>query len=237
MKRSLLLAVLASVGCLTQLSASVINTLTENACSGGGVTVTATTIDWSPDGTEPDTGCIDSGAATDLAWSGGGSLGPGVAGNIMDLTAGGGSVDSFITFPSVGLDFTLTTLGPGSSNVGMAACAAATANGDSCSVFAGSPFILTYDNGNTDVSLAAGGTVYDPNAPSQVSDWSGGFSVTVADQTPSQVYSDFESAGMITTGQQGQFVVSASAVPEPGTISMALIGMAFLTISAKRRRA
>ncbi len=240
MKRLFWLTALASVSFIAPtLSASVLGTLTENACAAGGVTVTATTITWSPAGTLAGTGCINSGIGTNLTWSGGGSLGPGVNGNIKNLTIGGGAVDQFMTFPAVALptlDFVLTLLGPGSSNVGAAGCAAANANGLSCSVVGGSPFILTYDNGSTDIALHALGTIADPNAPTQTSTWSGGFSVTVAGKAPIDVYNMFVANGNIAVGQQGQFVVaSAPGVPEPGTIGMMLLGVALLASAGKRK--
>jgi hypothetical protein len=238
MKRVYMLTAIAAVSFFTNsASAYVIGTITENPCGGGGVTVTASTIVWAPIGTQPGTGCVNTGTPTNLSWTGGGSLGTNVNGDIKNLTSPGPpSVDKFITFPNITtatLDFVLTLLGPGSSNVGLAGCTAANANGLSCSVIAGSPFILTYDNGSTDVALHASGTIADPNAPTQMSNWSGGFSVTVAGQTPLQVYNTFISAGSITTGQQGQFVMST--IPEPGTIGMMLIGGLLVAFARKRK--
>ena len=238
LRRIFWLAGIASVSFFAQtLSANVIGTITVNACSGGGVTVTATTITWSPNGTVANTGCVDTGTPTNLTWSSGGSLGLAVAGNIMDLTSGGGSVNNFMTFPasSPTLDFVLSSIGPGSSNIGSAACAAANSNGLSCSVVTGSPFVLTYDSGNTIISLSANGSIVDPNTPSQTTYWSGAFSVTDAGQTPSQVYATFISSGNLSTGNQGQFTVSAS--PEPGTIAMMLIGGLLLISAARIRKA
>jgi len=235
MKRVYMLSAIAAVSFFTSsASAYVIGTITENPCSGGGVTVTATTITWSGTCTPPG-GNVNTGLSTALSWTGG-TLGPGVNGTIKNLTSGGGVVDQFMTFPAPSpvLDFVLTLLGPGSPNIGMAACAAANSNGaPGCSIVAGSPFILTYDNGSTDVALHALGTIVDPGAPSQSSIWSGGFSVTIANQTPSQVYNTFVTAGSIQVGQQGQFTLTT--VPEPGTVGMLLIGGVLVAFARKRK--
>jgi hypothetical protein len=235
-----LLLAAASVMLVGQASASVFGTVTENACGGGGVTVTATTITWLPPSAGDSTrGCDITGAATGVFWSGGGSLGPGVTGAIKNLTSPGPpSVDQFMVWPWPGpvLDYVLTGLGPGSPNVGAAACAAASSNAAlTCSVVPGSPFILNLSGtSSTSVTLAAFGTVADPNNPSQISNWLGGFSVTIAGSKPIDVYNQFVSLGNITTGQQGQF--TATATPEPGTITMLLVGGALIAVSLRTRR-
>ncbi len=241
MNRKITLLVLALVVILgaSQASAAVVGTLTENACGGGGVTVTATTITWLPPSTLANYGCIITGSNTNLTWSGGGSMGPGVTGAIQNLTAGGPStVDAFMLFPvpSPALDFVLTSIGPGSPNAGQAACAAANTNGASCSVVANSPFILTYINGDTSISLSARGTIADPNAPGDQSSWSGAFAVTVAGQTPLEVYNTFVSQGFLTTGNQGQFRVSALGIPEPSTLSIIFIGGGLLAVAFRKRK-
>jgi hypothetical protein len=120
--------------------------------------------------------------------------------------------------------------------VGAAACAAASSNASlTCSIVPGSPFILNLSGtSSTSITVAASGTVADPNIPSQISTWLGGFSVTLAGQKPIDVYNQFISAGNITTGQQGQF--TATATPEPGTITMLLVGGALIAVSLRTRK-
>jgi hypothetical protein len=135
--------------------------------------------------------------------------------------------------------------GPGSSNTN---CATANSNGLSCSVFAGAPGVLTYDNGNTFIGLGVSGKASDTGVGGLAggSNYTGGFSeffttpilvngVLVA-PTPQniQLYfcptgvcqpSDFTSGKTITSSQSGTFTASRVAgVPEPGTISMSLFG-------------
>src|SRR5882724_11049337 len=125
---------------ITPVSAAVIGHLDIANCAGGGVTVTATTIDFTlPVG--GGFGCIQTGTGTTVSYAGG-TLLPGVTGSILDLTAGGGTVLDFMTF--VGnplLHFDLTGIGPGVVNT---VCAAVLdPNLPNCSVVPGSAFILT----------------------------------------------------------------------------------------------
>src|SRR5579871_1316536 len=126
--------------------------------SAGTVTVSSTAITFNGgDVTTP---------ATTLTYNAGTPLGSGVMGSLTNLT-GTLPVASFMTFTGTPLRFDLTTLGPGSSNT---ACGSLTLGG-SCSVFAGSPFILTLTSAGTAVALAAAGIVHD--ATSTISTWSG----------------------------------------------------------------
>jgi len=136
------------------------------------------------------------------------------------------------------LDFVLNGFGPGSPNAGAAACLAASSDATlTCSVIAGSPFVISLDGtlaNTTNVSLHAFGTIADPNAPSQFSSWFGGFSVQLAGKTPFDVYTQFTTAQTITTGQTGNFTLVAG-VPEPGTISLLLSGLGLVGLGAFRR--
>ena len=213
-------------------AASPVGTLNIANCPGGGVTVTATSITWSPAGTTTGTGCVATGLGTNVAFSGG-TLVAGTIGNIKDLVAGPPmSVDQFMVFPAMGpidLDFVLNGFGAGSSNTN---CAGATSVGSSCSVVAGSPFVLTYlgliaGKPTTTISLSAFGDVIDTSGSSG---WSGGFSTQI-NLTPGAIQSAFATAGSIQSTQSAQFILTA--VPEP--ITVLLIGAGLVLLALVRR--
>src|SRR5260221_6138125 len=134
---------------LAPASAAVSGTLSIANCSGGGVAVSATTIDFTlPVG--GGTGCIATATNTNVAYSTG-TLLPAVAGTIKDLTSGGPSIVlDFMTFSgNPDLHFDLTQLGPGVNNTDCVNLAL----GDSCSAVAGSPFILQKTATGTTISL------------------------------------------------------------------------------------
>lgn len=198
-------------------------------CSGGGVTVSATVIDWLPAG--GGNGCIQTGTGTSVTYTTG-TLGVGVTGTILDLVLGGPStVPDFMTFAgNPNLHFDLTGLGPGTGNSN---CAGATAPGSSCSPNNG-PFILVNTgNGGTSVTLSASGIARDlsgVNTP-----WSGAFTTQISNMTPAQINTVISQGGSITSTESGDF--SLTVVPEPGTISMALIGGGLIAVAMRRKSA
>jgi hypothetical protein len=201
-------------------------------CSGGGATVAATTIVWSPSGTAPNTGCIDSGIASSVSYMGG-TLGAGDVGNIADLTVGDLPVDDFMTFAGTPLDFVLTGVGPGLSNTN---CALSTTN-TTCSVFAGSPFILTYVSPSvTGVALGVNGTV---NVLGGAASWNGSFT-TQLNLSGTQIQTEEDTAGgSISSTQSGNFnvtVTPASSTPEPSSMAMQLTGGGLIAIAWRRKR-
>jgi hypothetical protein len=214
------------LGCSSTAMATAIGPLNVANCSGGGVTVTATTIVWAPNGTVAGTGCIDTGLGTNVTYSGG-TLGAGVAGNIKNLPAGSLPVDQFMTFQGSTLDFVLGSLGPGSSNTNCAGLAV----GSSCSVFAGSPFLLTnLGGGETSVGLTAMGTVMDGGVTTA---WKGVFT-TQLNLDAATIQTDINNGGSIVSTHSGQFTVSS--VPEPTTFTMLLLGGVALLGSQIRKR-
>lgn len=225
-------------GMATAARADIVGPFNVANCPGGGVTVTGTQIIWSPNGTAADTGCVDTGIGTNVTYSGG-TLGPGVTGDIKNLTIGGGVVPDFMTFPAISpaLRFDLTGFSIPNPTLGTN-CAGATVSGQSCVVVPGSPFLLTYlgvVNGKptTVIGLGAGGSVTDGSSTAQ---WGGGFSTQIND-TPAGIQATFFSTGSIASTHSGQFTITPTAVPEPATVFLLGSGLLGIGVMLRRRRA
>jgi hypothetical protein len=207
----------ASLFSITPASAAVIGHLDVANCGGGGVTVNATTIDFTlPAG--GGFGCIVTGTGTNVSYSGG-TLLPGVTGSILDLVAGGGIVLDFMTFVgNPNLHFDLTALGPGVINT---ACAAVLdPNLPSCSVVAGSPFILAPTSTGTSITLSASGIARDGSVPT--STFIGAFTTQIAGVTPASIAATIGGGGSVSSTNSGDFTITLSpTVPEPSTVSIA----------------
>jgi hypothetical protein len=184
-------------------------------------------------------GCLDSGAFTpseSILFANG---------NPINAGAGFGPNNPFITFAGNGtahatITYIITGFGAGSSNTN---CATAVNPGDSCSVFAGSPIILTFTATGTNVSLTGFGTTTDSGGGT--SNWIGQFSTPITGMTPLQVQTffcpsgtctaaDFASGRAIVKPSGGDFL--ASTVPEPGTTALTLIGGGLIALAAFKRR-
>ena len=244
-------------------SATVVGTLDVHDCTGGGVTVTTSSVIWLQSA-GPGVGCLTTGLGTNVTGSGGLSLATGVNGTINNLTGSPAAMIGFMTFPTVGpLAFDLTFLGPGSSSTACAASMAAT--GPACSVISGSPFILTPNGTGTTVTLPADGVVKDPNAPSQISTWSGAFTIIFPNLAPLDIQNFYLGMGnpallgngcvngsctMMDTGvfaaiaalesqvsdppgYTGTFTISG---PEPISMLLSAVGLVFLGARAKRAK-
>lgn len=236
------LAVLALATFAPSASAGVIGTLFTG--SSGLVTVTTTSITWNtdPGSISPGTwnGEVANGTnLTFLGCTGGlGSAGclfngEGVKINNLNPFVNGVTplpVDFFLGFAAnPALDFKLTAVSPGSANTNCFGLLV----GQSCSVIAGSPIILTLLTSNrTGVQLSFVGTATDGSG--QTSNWTGGWSATLPTQTPADIAAYFAAnpGGSISASNSGSFF--ASTVPEP--VSMALIGGGLLALAVIRRR-
>src|ERR1039458_2186029 len=232
-------AVMAMAVFLPTASASVIATLFTG--SAGLITVTTTSITWNTDPGAGSAGTWNGEVAngTNLAFLGCsgvlGSAGCLFNGEGIDINHLGPVVngvttlpeDNFITFAAnPALDFRLTAVSPGSANTNCFGLLV----GQSCSVIAGSPLILTLLSSNrTAVQLSFVGTATDGSG--QTSNWTGGFSATLPTMTPADLETYFlnNPNGSQSASNSGSFF--ATTVPEPGTsglIGGALIGLATL---------
>ncbi len=212
-------------------SATALGHLDLANCVGGGVTVTATTIDWLPGG--GGSGCVQTGTGTSVSYTGGGPLGVGVTGSILDLSVATiFPVLDFLTFVgNPNLHFDLYTLGPGVPNT---VCTNTFNPGAPvCSVFAGSPFLLQPTSTGTSVTLSATGFTRDSSV--WTSNWIGAFTTQISGATPSAIQSIILAGGSITSTESGDFTLTA-VVPEPATTGMAMAGGLLIAISALRRR-
>ena len=199
----------------------------------GGATVGLGSIDWTPP-IGPPNGTFTVGGNTNLT-SALGSPALGSTGSLLDLSSGP-SIANFMTFASVpGLAFDLQFIGAGSSNTN---CAAATNVGDSCSIFVGSPVILTRTAVGTSVALAFGGLARDGTTPAP---WTGTFTTQLTGKTPGQIQAAFgcqvgQGAGACTVPAHTETSTYSAdfIVPEPTSLS--LLGVGLLSLALYRRK-
>jgi hypothetical protein len=235
---------------LTAASAAVIGTL--NLGTGGTVTGQLGVLTFNPDPTAippgPPCGTIaqpcnaEVSSSTTLSFTGG-PLGTGEGVRIFSpfsiLTPL--PVPDFLTFAAhPNLQFTLNVVSPGSSNVN---CATVTMVGESCSVFAGGPLILTLGGNNTtSAAFQISGLASDGSGVA--SNYIGIFSAPLTEllpdgtlPTPANIQhffcptlpctaADFTSMKSITQPFSAQF--TATPIPEPQIPALVLGGLLVL---------
>jgi len=198
----------------------------------GSATVGLNFIDWLPPAGPPN-GAFVVGGSTNLT-SALGSVPIGSVGSLADLNAP--AINNFMTFASVpGLAFDLTFVGAGSANTN---CAAATNVGDSCSIFVGSPVILTRTAVGTSVALTFGGVARDGTTPAP---WTGTFTTQLTGKTPAAIQAAFGcvagqggGACTIPTHTENSTYSADFIVPEPTSLS--LLGVGLLSLALYRRK-
>jgi hypothetical protein len=169
-----------------------------------------------PSGVLGTPGCLSQGEGVDIA-----------GGNTINSL---GPIASFLTFQNdPSLVYSLSGYQPGSANTNCAALLV----GQTCSVFAGSPVVLTLlSGGQTDAELGVFGTVTDGVGPA--SNWNGHFTATIAGATPADLQSIIAAGGSVTHSYSGDFI--ASVVPEPRLVSLLAFAGIFLVIAVQKRR-
>jgi hypothetical protein len=248
---------------VSDASASVTNTLLTGSTGTATLSLNSLIFNIDP---EPGAACTttlgrgcnsDVVTNTSLSFTGGPLVvGEGIYVNNNDLTLTAPSAadaNQFLTFAAhPNLVFSMSwPPGPGSPNTN---CATANSNGLSCSIFAGSPFVLTYLNGHTSFSFGVVGKASDTGVAGLAggSTYTGGFSQTLTDLLPNgtaptpqdiQLYfcpsgvctaADFQSGKSITTSQSGSFTASGTSVvppvPEPSTLILSSLGMIMMLL-------
>jgi hypothetical protein len=187
----------------------------------------------------------------------------GITVNNADLTLtvpSAANANTFLTFAAhPNLVFSIHyPPGPGSANTD---CSTANTNGASCSVFAGSPIVLTFENGDTVAGLSVVGNASDTGVGGLPtgSSYAGGFTEFLTQLLPNgmaptplniQNYfcsgvnpghgnvcqpADFSSTNSISVPDVGGSF-TATVVPEPNTLALLLIGGALIGVNRIRRR-
>jgi len=259
MKNHLLTFFAGLVACASIASATIIGDLKTG--SGGTVTVSLTTLTFNPDTSSNPPGPpwnAEVASGTTLSFSGCPSGVLGTAGCLDSGTFNPNEaiqvfspltattvlpVANFLTFAGngvshVALVYSLTGLGPGSTNTNCQGLSI----GQSCSVFAGAPLVLTRTATGTEANLSVMGFANDGTGAVP---YVGEFQSPIAGMTPGQLQlmfcpsgtctpADFTSGVSVTRSQSGDFV--ANVVPEPQTTALLLGGLLVLLGRVGMRR-
>ncbi len=241
-------AVVAALFLVTVASASVIGNL--DIGSGGMITVTITSATFSPDPSSTPAGPpwdAEVAVGTNLTFTGGPLATTEGVDVSSPLTAASIGENNFLTFAAhPNLVYSLLGIGPGSSNTN---CAAVVNVGDSCSVFAGSPIVLTLTATGTSANFSVNGKASDTGAAGLASGsfYSGSLSEPLVQPlpngkapTPVNIQAYFCPGGVcdqtksISVPFSGNFF--ATTVPEPQTTALVLGGLLVLLGKVGMRR-
>jgi hypothetical protein len=215
----------------------------------GSATVTAETIDWAPDGTA--TGTFVVSADSEAYFDGIEIPFPINTGESLDLPAGDFPVANFLsnfTTPNPEYDdLSFTLEGFDIPLIGVCGTADASPSGilgdetgETCVVFAGSPFQLTVGSNpaTTDVSFNVFGSFVDPTFgdDGSLNDAIGLYTTNISDMTPLQIQATILGGGAVEASYSAEFNATAVPVPEPVTLSLTGLGLAALGYRSRRRK-
>ena len=237
----------AGLLCAAALSATPLGVMSLGIVVGGGVNVKGTRIDFFPatnlPPAPPGTGLFATGNPTNITYSSGTvTAAADPFGIISDLDAVppfpvGGL--NFIQFslvqggpPIPNLAFDITGIGPGGPAQGAILGCAGAGIGVRCSPSIGgglfSPFVLTNNGVNTDVSLSV---ILNGRDATGSAGWKGGFTTQIS-LTPPAAEALLNGGGVISN----TWSFTATSVPEPGTISILGSGLMLVGLAAWRKR-
>jgi MYXO-CTERM domain-containing protein len=223
-----------AVGLMVSAAPSNAAIITGSLSINGSVRVSATNLDFGQNGIGVD-GLFNVTNGTDY-FSGyiGGLLN---AGDLRDLTdpAGPVSVLGFLQMllgPRAGLVVNATNLLAG----GGPPCPPALPSGSSCTAFAGSPLLITRaQGGGSSVTLVVDGNAV--NGADTANNVRGIFTAQT-NQTPEALLAAVGPGGpgFVDASYSAEFTFADTTVPEPTTVSAALLGLGLIGFGAWRRR-
>lgn len=230
MNRVVWTMVVIAIGLMgSRASAAVVGTVNLANTSGGGISLTSSSIDFLLPAAGGN-GAMATGIGTNVGYMGGGPLVSGANGLLKDFSIGSLPVLDFATFATdPNLHFDLTGIGPGVLNT--TAVNTFDPNTAPSSPSVGSPYILQATATGTSLTFTVSGIARDLSSPDSF--WTGMFTTQIAGATPFQIQQVLINAGTVSSTYSASFIATGT-VPEP-TAALLLAGLVPM-LSLRRRR-